>query len=57
MVDALRSRGNHMTREVNRAHILAAVDCNVSDEQSAGCWGSDGHLAYSLRDPFPFRQG
>jgi hypothetical protein len=32
-VDELRSRGSHMAREVNRAHILAALDDEVPENQ------------------------
>ena len=32
-VDALRSRGSHLAREVNRAHILAALHQGLADQQ------------------------
>jgi hypothetical protein len=32
-VEKLRSRGPHMSREVNRAHILAALDRKVPENQ------------------------
>lgn len=32
-VDAFRSKGAHMAREINRAHILAALDQKVSERQ------------------------
>jgi len=32
-VEALRTKGSHMAREVNRAHILAALNRNVPERQ------------------------
>jgi hypothetical protein len=32
-VEEFRSRGSHMAREVNRAHILAALDDGVAENQ------------------------
>lgn len=32
-VDEVRSKGEHMAREINRAHILAALDQKVSERQ------------------------
>lgn len=31
-VKSFRSKGQHMTREVNRAHILSALDQNVPEK-------------------------
>jgi hypothetical protein len=33
IVDEFRSKGLHMAREFNRAHILAALDSKVSEQQ------------------------
>jgi hypothetical protein len=33
IVDEVRSKGLHMARELNRAHILAALDSKVSEPQ------------------------
>jgi transposase len=51
-VDALRSRGTHMTREVNRAHILAALDRNVSDEQISQVLGVSRMVIWRTRSAF-----
>lgn len=32
-VDAFRAKGSHMAREVNRAHILAALDAGIAEAQ------------------------
>lgn len=32
-LEAFRSKGNHMVRELNRAHILAALDRKISESQ------------------------
>lgn len=32
-VKEFRSKGSHMARELNRAHILAALDCKVPEKQ------------------------
>ncbi len=52
MVDALRSRGTHMMREVNRAHILAALDRNVSDEQIRQVLGVSRMVIWRTRSAF-----
>jgi transposase len=51
-VEALRSRGTHMTREVNRAHILAALDRNVSDEQISQVLGVSRMVIWRTRSAF-----
>ena len=33
LIDSYRTRGLHRAREVNRAHILAALDCGVPEAQ------------------------
>ena len=38
-VGRLRSRGEHLAREVNRAHILAALDAGLSGTQIAAVLG------------------
>ena len=48
MVDEFRSKGLHMAREFNRAHILAALDSQVAraaDHGSPEC-GPDGDMAH-----------
>jgi transposase len=51
-VDALRSRGTHTAREVNRAHILAALDRNVSDEQISQVLGVSRMVIWRTRSAF-----
>jgi transposase len=62
-VQAFRSKGAHMAREFNRAHILAALDRKVSERQimevlgvgRTAIWRTraaylEGGLEYALRD-------
>lgn len=51
-VNALRSRGTHMAREINRAHILAALDRNVSDEQISQVLGVSRMVIWRTRSAF-----
>ena len=60
---AFRSKGEHMAREINRAHILAALDRKVPEAQiiavlcvgRTAIWRTraayrEGGLAYALHD-------
>ena len=62
-VQQFRSKGEHMAREFNRAHILLALDRNVSERQimevlgvgRTAIWRTraaylEGGLEYALRD-------
>jgi len=62
-VDAFRSKGAHMAREFNRAHILAALDCKVPEREimdvlgvgRTAIWRTraaylEGGLDFALRD-------
>jgi transposase len=51
-VNALRFRGTHRAREVNRAHILAALDRNVSDEQISQVLGVSRMVIWRTRSAF-----
>jgi len=51
-VDALRFGGNHPAREVNRAHVLAALDRNVSDEQIRQVLGVSRMVLWRTRSAF-----
>ena len=51
-VNALRSRGTHMAREVNRAHILAASARGLSDEQIGQVLGVSRMVIWRTRSAF-----
>lgn len=38
-LEAFRSKGNHIARELNRAHILAALDGKIPESQIMGVLG------------------
>ena len=48
----LRSRGEHLAREVNRAHILAALDAGLSDTQIAAVLGVSRMVIWRTRSAF-----
>ena len=63
MVESFRSKGEHMAREFNRAHILAALDRQIPEGQimevlgvgRTAIWRTraaylEGGLEYALRD-------
>ena len=63
MVESFRSKGEHMAREFNRAHILAALDRKIPEGQimevlgvgRTAIWRTraaylEGGLEYALRD-------
>lgn len=63
LVKSFRSKGAHMAREFNRAHILAALDSKIAEAQimevlgvgRTAIWRTraaylEGGLAYALRD-------
>jgi len=49
LVDAIRSKGLHQTREVNRAHILSSLDRGVPEAQIMAVLGMGAHgcVAYA----------
>jgi transposase len=51
-IDTLRSRGAHLAREVNRAHILAALDRGVPDQQIAQVLGVSRVVIWRTRSAF-----
>jgi len=51
-VGRLRSRGEHLAREVNRAHILAALDAGLSDTQIAAVLGVSRMVIWRTRSAF-----
>ncbi|MEN9637864.1 MAG: hypothetical protein RL077_6268, partial [Verrucomicrobiota bacterium] len=48
----LRSRGEHLVREVNRAHILAALDAGLTDAQIAAVLGVSRMVIWRTRSAF-----
>ena len=54
-VDALRSKGWHRSREVNRAHILAALDDELSDEQISQVLGVSRAAIWRTRSAYQER--
>lgn len=51
-VRRLRSQGEHLAREVNRAHILAALDAGLSDAQIAAVLGVSRMVIWRTRSAF-----
>lgn len=51
-VRCLRSQGEHSAREVNRAHILAALDQGLSDAQIAAVLGVSRMVIWRTRSAF-----
>jgi transposase len=51
-IDAFRSQGLHLAREVNRAHILAALDGGVPDPQIAQVLGVSRVVIWRTRSAF-----
>jgi transposase len=51
-VGRLRSRGEHLAREANRAHILAALDAGLSDTQIAAVLGVSRMVIWRTRSAF-----
>jgi transposase len=52
LVQRFRSTGLHMAREVNRAHVLAALDADVSDAQIAEVLGVSRMVIWRTRSAF-----
>jgi transposase len=52
MVDGFRSKGAHPVREVNRAHILAALDRGLPDQQIAQVLGLSRVVIWRTRSAF-----
>ena len=51
-VDTLRSKGLHPAREVNRAHILAALDDGMPDEQISQVLGVSRAVIWRARSAY-----
>lgn len=51
-VRRLRSQGEHLAREVNRAHILAALDAGLSDAQIVAVLGVSRMVIWRTRSAF-----
>lgn len=51
-VEALRSKGEHRSREVTRAHILAALDDHLPDEQVSAVLGVSRAVIWRTRSSF-----
>lgn len=51
-VRRLRGQGEHLAREVNRAHILAALDAGLSDAQIAAVLGVSRMVIWRTRSAF-----
>ena len=56
-VEALRCRGSHPAREINRAHVLAALDRGVSDEQIGQVLGVSRMVMILMRSEGFFSRG
>jgi len=55
VAETLRSKGSHLAREVNRAHILAALDRGVADQQIAEVLGLSRVVIWRTRSAFQER--
>jgi hypothetical protein len=51
-VEAFRSKGEHMAREFNRAHILAALDRNIPERQIMAVLGVGRTAIWRTRAAF-----
>jgi len=51
-VQSLRGKGLHLAREVNRAHILAALDQGVDDAQIAAVLGVSRMVIWRTRSAY-----
>jgi transposase len=51
-VSAFRSKGTHSAREVNRAHILAALDQGIADQQIAQVLGVSRVVIWRTRSAY-----
>ncbi len=51
-IDSFRSQGLHLAREINRAHILVALDRGVSDQQIAQVLGVSRVVIWRTRSAF-----
>ena len=51
-VMAVRSKGFHLAREVNRAHVLAALDQGLGDEPIAAVLGLSRVAIWRTRSAF-----
>nr|MBA3495169.1 helix-turn-helix domain-containing protein [Gammaproteobacteria bacterium] len=51
-VESLRRSGLHLAREVNRAHILAALDRGVSDAQISQVLGVERTAIWRTRSAY-----
>lgn len=51
-LQSVRSGGRHLAREVNRAHILAALDGGLGDEQIAAVLGVSRAVIWRTRSAY-----
>lgn len=51
-VEAFRSKGSHSAREINRAHILAALDDQVSDDEIGAVLGVSRKAIWRTRSAY-----
>ena len=51
-IEAFRSKGSHSVREVNRAHILAALDDQVPDEEIGAVLGVSRKVIWRTRSAY-----
>jgi transposase len=51
-VEAFRSQGSHAAREINRAHILAALDDQVPDEEIGAVLGVSRKVIWRTRSAY-----
>lgn len=51
-LNEVRSKGTHTAREVNRAHILAALDCKVSENQIMEVLGVSRTVIWRTRSAY-----
>jgi transposase len=55
VIDPLRSKGIHPVREVNRAHILAALDQGIPDRQISAVLGVSRKVVWRTRSAYQER--
>lgn len=51
-IEAFRSKGSHSAREFNRAHILAALDDQVPDEEIGAVLGVSRKVIWRTRSAY-----
>ena len=55
VIDEIRSKGDHSSREVNRAHVLSCLDRGVPEARIMAVLGMVARLCGALRPPAPVR--